>query len=361
VVRRRRVRGNAAAVSQITHRLDGIPLAIELAAARVKALSVDVIAVRLDDQFRLLTGGNRTGLPRQQTLRATLDWSHNLLSEPERILLRRLSLFAGGFTLEAAEQICSGKDVDDSDVLGLVTRLIDKSLVVFVEQDGQSRYRLLGTVCQYGREHLQEAGEAYECHKRHRDWYLALAESATADLWRGRQSEIWLSRLEQEHDNFRVALEWTQSDEDGVEVGMRLAGALHWFWFRRGHWGEGQQWLERALARNIDATPSSALATALYGATNFAWRRGDYGLARSLGEKGLALSRRLGNKEACCWFLFQLSIIEDDFQRARTMLDEWSQPLSRVGQQLGAGLYANSTWGHGTGSRRFRTGGTTPH
>ncbi len=162
-------RGNVPAVAQVCHRLDGIPLALELAAARVKVLAVEQIAARLDDRFRLLTGGSRTALPRHQTLRAAMDWSYDLLSQKERIMLRRLSVFAGGLTLEAAEAVCVGESVEAADILDLLTQLADKSLVVVDTQGGEARYRLLETVRQYGLDRLLEAGETAVVRRRHRD------------------------------------------------------------------------------------------------------------------------------------------------------------------------------------------------
>jgi predicted ATPase len=194
---------NALAVAHICYRLDGIPLALELAAARTKVLSVDQISERLDDSFALLTGGGRTRMPHHKTLRATMDWSYELLTERERTLLARLSVFASGFALEAAEAVGTGGSIDGYDVLDLLAFLVDKSLVLVAEHDGEARYRLLETVRQYGREKLEESGEAEPILQRHAGFYLALAERA--DLM-SREQAVWLERLENEHDNFRAAL-----------------------------------------------------------------------------------------------------------------------------------------------------------
>ncbi len=315
---------NAPAVAQVCQQLDGIPLAIELAAARVKVLAVEQIAVRLDDRFRLLTGGSRMVLPRHQTLRAAIDWSYHLLSEPEKVLLRRLSVFAGGWTLEAAESVCAGGSVEAADILDLLTSLVDKSLVLAEIQGGEARYRLLETVRQYGRDRLVEAGEETEVRARHRAWCLALAERAYPDFMRGQRHEIWLERLETEHDNLRAALEWNDADKNGAEAGLHLAGALHWLWYRHDHWGEAHGWLERVLARSANAPPS-ALPRALLAATHFAWRRGNYGLATTLGEKGLALCHDLGDKEVNAQLLFHLGIVagrQGDFERSMSLYDE---------------------------------------
>jgi predicted ATPase len=233
---------NASAVALVCQRLDGIPLAIELAAARVKALAVHQIAARLADQFRLLTGGSRTALPRQQTLRGAMDWSHDLLSGTERILLRRLSAFSGGWGLEAAEFVCAGEGVEATVILDLLTSLVDKSLVLAETQHSEVRFRLLEIVRQYSRDRLEESGEAREARSRHLGWHLRLAEEA-APLLRGPHERIWLERLETEHGNLRSALEWNRRETD-TERGLRLAAALRRFWEMHGHFTEGRRWLE---------------------------------------------------------------------------------------------------------------------
>src|SRR5205823_6408067 len=185
---------------------------------------------RLDDMFRLLTGGSRTALPRQQTLRALIDWSYDLLAEPERALLRRLSVFAGGWTLEAAEAVCVGEGVEEWEVLDLLTSLVEKSLVLYGERSGEERYRLLETVRQYARDRLLEAGDAGVVRERHLEFFLLWAE----------QNPYELDQLEGEHDNLRAALEWSQV-QGHAEAGSRLGGALWWFWEQRGFWMEGRE------------------------------------------------------------------------------------------------------------------------
>jgi predicted ATPase len=271
---------NAPSVVQICRQLDGMPLAIELAAARLRVMEVEQLAARLDDRFRLLTGGSRTALPRQQTLQATLDWSYDLLSEAERALLRGLSVFAGGFTLEAAEAVCAPGAThavslrQTCNVLDQLLGLVEKSLVGYEPQRGDARYRLLETVREYAREKLDGSGELTATRNRHRDWYLQLAEreGATANLPEERDS---LLRLERERDNFRAALRACHeaadrgSDRAAAEAGLRLASALGRFWICRGYLAEGLDALETALADGSDL-PAAVRAPALQAAAQVA-------------------------------------------------------------------------------------------
>jgi predicted ATPase len=199
--------GNAMAVAQLCHRLDGMPLAIELAAAKVRVLSVEQIASRLDDRFALLTGGGRTALAQHGTLRATMEWSHDLLSEAEKVLFRRICVFAGSFSLEAAEAVCPGEGIHTTAVLELVTSLLDKSLVQVVAQGGEARYGLLETVRQYVLERLGESGETALLGGRYAEYYLDLMEKAEPEL-RGKLQGVWLERLDRNYDNLRAALSW---------------------------------------------------------------------------------------------------------------------------------------------------------
>jgi non-specific serine/threonine protein kinase len=288
--------GNAVAVSRICYQLDGIPLAIELAAARMRMLSAGQISGRLEDALGLLTGGGRTTTPRQRTLRATLQWSHDLLSEPEQKLLGRLSVFFGGWTLQAAEAVCSGDGIEEGEVLELLAHLVDKSMVVVTEAGGEdgaaSRYRMLEPVRQFALERLQEGGEDEQARDQHAEYYLALAEEAEPALRRPGQ-EAWLQRLETEHDNFRAALRWTLDLEGRSERGLTLAAALWQFWDTHNHLNEGSRWLERAL-RGGNASPA-VRAKALNGAGWMAWVQGD-GRAIALLEESLGLFRELGDK-----------------------------------------------------------------
>ncbi|MDQ3997444.1 MAG: tetratricopeptide repeat protein, partial [Gemmatimonadota bacterium] len=231
-------------VRGMCRRLDGMPLAIELAAARVNVLPVTEIAKRLDDRFRLLTSGARTAEARHRTLRATIDWSHDLLAEPQRVLLRRLSVFRGGWTLEAAETVCAGAQVTAADVLDLLTGLVAQSLVVA----SGGRFRLLETIRQYASDRLVEAGEGEVLRERHARYFLDLAEQAEPELRRPQQSE-WLARLRAEDDNLQVALRWCRERAaDEPDLGLRLAAALGWYWYV-GRQVEGR----RELAATLDA------------------------------------------------------------------------------------------------------------
>jgi predicted ATPase/class 3 adenylate cyclase len=300
-------RSNAPAVAQVCHRLDGIPLALELAAARVKVLAVEQIAARLDDRFRLLTGGSRTALPRQQTLRAAMNWSHDLLSQKERAVLRRLSVFAGGCTLEAAEAVCAWKRVKDHEILDLLMQLVDKSLVSAETLSGEVRYRMPETIRQYGQDRLMASGEAAEVRTRHRAWYLSLAERADARMG-GPEETMWLDRLEVEHDNLRAALGWSTSEEGDAETRLRLAAALVDFWTAHTHWGEGRRWLETALAESRD-TMSTARVRALRGEGALVWRQGDDGRAMALFEESHVLARELGDQTGIADALIGLGLV----------------------------------------------------
>ncbi|HVE77080.1 MAG TPA: hypothetical protein VND22_10020, partial [Actinomycetota bacterium] len=256
----------AKAVAQICRRLDGIPLAIELAAARVSALSPQQISQRLDDQFRLLTGGSRTSLERQQTLRAAVDWSYKLLSDQERVLLRRLSIFHGGFTMEAAEKIASGDGLGEPDVVDLLSQLVSKSLVQRETGEGDGRYRLLETIRQFSREKMLEADDVQETGKRHRDFFLEFAEQAGPEL-DGPNVGLWMENLEAEVDNLRAAMTWSDAEGDQKPL-LRFGAALNEFWITRGYMGEGLQLMERALSR--EAEPSVERVRALSAASRLA-------------------------------------------------------------------------------------------
>jgi predicted ATPase/DNA-binding SARP family transcriptional activator len=245
---------NYAAVRDICKRLDGIPLAIELAAARIKVLSPEQIAERLSDAFKLLVAGSRTALPRHRTLRGTMDWSYQLLSDREQILFRQLAVFSGSFTLDAAEAICGGDGIGSDDVLESVTMLVDKSLVSLGSRDGEARYRLLEVVRQYGHE-LLSTEERAELREKHAVFYLALAEMAAPKLFGGAADPALVARLSAETGNFRAVAEWALEDPLRMEMSLRLGTALHWFWFARGRFEEGRDRLTHAIGIASHAAP----------------------------------------------------------------------------------------------------------
>ena len=255
---------NAAAVAAVCVRLDGIPLALELAAARLGSLSVSEVSSRIEQRFRLLTGGSRTALPRHQTLRALIDWSYDLLSSEEQMVLDRLSVFAGGWTLAAAEAVTSAGGTTDWQVLDLLAALVDKSLVQADDFNGFTRYRLLETVRQYAAERLAQrpGSELGETRAAHRDHYLALVETAGPQL-RGWDAAVWLDRLEVEFDNIRAALAFSVTDPHGAEPGLRLAAGLRTFVFSRGHSGEVLEALDALLGRSDARQPTRCVARAL--------------------------------------------------------------------------------------------------
>jgi predicted ATPase len=334
---------NAGIVATVCRRLDGIPLAIELAAARMRALSLEQIAARLDERFTLLTGGSRTALPRQQTLRGTLDWSYDLLSHKERALLRRLSVFAGGWTLEAAEVVCSDDGVEAQDILDLLTQLVFKSLVLMDAQEGDVRYGLLETVRQYGRSKLDESGEAASVRTRHLNWYLRLAERAEPELI-GADQSLWLDRLGVEHDNLRAALEWSKVEESDGESGLRLARALWQFWYVRGYFSEGRGWLEAMLSHSRDAS-ASVRARALAAAGFLACRQGDYDGSIRLSTESLALFRELGDLSGMGQALYALGMVaesQSDYERAKTLFIESLTMGRQVGEKRRMAVSLNS-------------------
>jgi non-specific serine/threonine protein kinase len=316
---------NASAVLEICRQLDGIPLALELAASRVKAMAVDHIASRLGDRMRLLTGGSRTAPPRQQTLRATIDWSHELLSPEEQILFRRLSVFAGGWTPDAAEAVCAGNGLEPGQVLDLLTRLVDKSLVMTAthpDGPGEGRYWPLETIREYAGVRLRESGEEPAVRRVHRDYFVALAQRSEPSL-RGPNQAASYARLNAEKDNFRAALAWCGQDPESHEAGLGLAGSLWWFWFTQGALSEARGWLGDALARDGPKTPPRA--SALYGMGAVAWNQGDLALAARCAGEALVLCREFGDRLGviyCLSILGAVSMLRGQHEQAAAMLEE---------------------------------------
>jgi predicted ATPase/DNA-binding winged helix-turn-helix (wHTH) protein len=285
---------NASAIASICARLDGMPLAIELAAPRLRSMSVDELSGRVDQRFALLTNGSRTALPRHRTLRSMLDWSYDLLTEREQAMLRRVAVFAGGWTLASAEQVSTGDGIDASDVIEQLTSLVDKSLVVTDEQAGATRYRMLETVRQYALDRLRDSGEEAQWRGSHLACFVALGEEFFAGV-EGPKQQSWFSRIASEHDNLRAALAWSAASSP-VE-GLRLANALSAFWIIRGHLAEGQEWLARLLdAFPIDG-PTRERARGLRAAARLVIAQGDYAAGKRLLEESLALFREIDDPD----------------------------------------------------------------
>ena len=324
---------NAPAVAQICRRLDGIPFALELAAARINALTPEQIAVRLDDRFHLLTGGSRTALPRHRTLRATVDWSYNLLTEPERLLLRRLSVFVGGWTLEAAEQVCAldagaPPTLAFSDVLDLLSQLVGKSLVVAEARDGSGaamRYRLLETIRQYAREKLDTSGELPATRDRHLAYFLKLAEQASPNLLAA--DPECLRRTETEYDNLREAL--AHAIATNPESALRLAMSLKWFWEWHERVQEGYRWVLQLLPLTEAWGPGALRARALGLAGFVAMDVPDREAALAFLQASLAMARDAQDKYQIAWDLYCLAVSAwhaGDWPQMRQYAEE-SRPL----------------------------------
>jgi predicted ATPase/class 3 adenylate cyclase len=325
---------NAPFIAQICYRLDGIPLAIELAAARVKVLSVEQISKRLDDRFRLLTGGARTSLPRQQTLRALIDWSYDILTENERLLLRRLSVFAGGWTLEAVEEVCAGNEIESYEILDLLSQIVNKSLVVLQNsQSGETRYRMLETIRQYAREKLLEAGGGEILRDRHLAYFVKLTKQAEPELYRSNQV-FWLNKLDDELDNLRMALDWALARD--VESGLRLMANLRLFWDARGDVGETENWLAQLLEHYSKADSLRVYGLLIYGqAMAFG---GDFEGAHKIAEQGMELSRSISDKQAEAFSLWGAGVtitLQGDVRRGFPIMEQSLALYQALGDKLG--------------------------
>jgi non-specific serine/threonine protein kinase len=296
---------NAASVARVCYRLDGIPLAIELAAARTKVLTVEEISARLDDCFELLVAGGRTAMPRHKTLHATMDWSHDLLSRPERALFRRLSVFADGFSLDAAEAVCTEEDLGQGGVLELLSHLVDKSLVIAREAGGEARYRLLETIRQYGLEKLQASADEAGVRRRHAAYFVGLAERTEPGL-SGPEQVGRLDELERENGNLRVVMSWALAEGEAGIV-ARLGWALRRFWLLHGHQAEGRRWMEALLER--DVPPSSRSRVALVAAL-MSHAQGDYQACEGYAPEALALSRQVGDESCAAYALTLLGLAQ---------------------------------------------------
>jgi predicted ATPase/DNA-binding winged helix-turn-helix (wHTH) protein len=315
---------NAPALASICHRLDGIPLAIELAAPRLRSMSVEEVDRRLDRRFSLLTGGSRTALPRHRTLRSAIDWSYDLLDEVEQALLCRVSVFSGGWTLNAAEQVCCGEAIAEDRILDLLASLEDKSLVLAEERSGTTRYRLLETLREYARDRLRDRAEQAQWQRRHLAYFLAMAEEA-APLLVGADQRAWLERLETEHDNLRSALAWSSAPGGDAELGLRLAAALYRFWWLGGYRSEGRASLVALLNSARSGEPGLVRAKALSAAGSLAYLQGDYSASRAFHAKSLAIARELGDRPGIAKSLHALALLlaeQGDYSSARTLYEQ---------------------------------------
>ncbi|MEZ4862017.1 MAG: tetratricopeptide repeat protein [Caldilineaceae bacterium] len=326
---------NVAAINAICQQLDGLPLAIELAAARLRVLSPQAILARLDHQLKFLTAGARDLPARQQTLRATLAWSYDLLTEAEQILFRRMAFLVGGGTLAAVECICNADGALSADPLDLLASLIDKSLLQQkAGLNGELRFTTLRVIREYALERLSESSEAESIRQQQALYFLSVVEAAEAQLT-GAEQKAWMERLEEEYDNLRVVLDCSIAGGD-AELGLRLASALWRFWHTRGYYQEGFQWLQGLLARSTLCTP--VRARALDAAGILVSRQGDYGAARQCYEESLAIWRAVDDQQgiaAAIHRLGSLALEQGNYSAARTRFDESLRIKRAIGDKLG--------------------------
>lgn len=313
---------NRPEVALLCRRLDGIPLAVELAAGRLRALSVEQITARLDDRFRLLTGGDRTAPARHQTMRTTIGWSHELCTMQERLLWSRLSVFAGGFDLDAAEYVCAGDGLDADDVLELVDSLVDRSVLVRLGDEQGVRFRMLDTLREYGGHWLRAGGDDHRLLRRHRDWYLGVATWGEVEWFGPRQAET-AERTRLAHANLRAALEFSLAEPGEEQLALVLAGTLWYFWVGSGHLGEGRHWLDRALA--LAPEPTDARAKALWVTGYLATLQGDLPRARPALEECRRQALDTGDDRALAYAVHRqgcAALIGDEPQRAAELFEE---------------------------------------
>ena len=326
---------NSPAVAEICRRLDGIPLAIELAAVRLGVLTAEQIDGRLDDRFRLLVGGSRTALPRHRTLQALMDWSFELLEPAEQVAWRRLAVFAGEFDLGAAEAVTGVANIEPDQVLNLVGRLAEQSILVVHEGDGEARYRMLETVRQYGMDRLRQSGEEGSIRGEHLDWMLSLSERAESE-WRGPNQATWLQRIDRDLDSIRAALDWTKGDLARTDAGLRIATALWLFWLVRGQHAEGRMWLDALLSAGSGA--SSLRGKAFNVAGLLAYTQGETSTALRLLEQSLAMGKEVGDEAGVALSLLRLGIgayYHGDLPRAVAVLEDSLSRYRAMGDPVG--------------------------
>ena len=347
------------AVAQICRTLDGIPLAIELAAAKLRVVSLEELSARLDDRFRVLTGGSRTAMPRHQTLRVTIDWSYDLLPLTDRLQFQALSVFAGSFGLQAAEAVSGGGPIAAGDVLDALSNLVRKSLVQVDKSDLELRYRLMDTIREYGREKLEQAGQAEVLSRRHRDFYLDLAERAAPQL-RGPNVSVWMARLTKEHDNIRAAMAWCVAAHADEEL-VRFAMALGWFWYLRCFFRQGRQWFDAAL-KVVKPASLAARVQLLVGGGLLAWAQGDYGPDRAMFDQALSIAQDIGDDALIGHVLQRRSAAAHsagDFALERDELEESVRKLRGHGPPLHLAEALNSL-GWVLGSHQKNTAAARP-
>ncbi|HVJ72936.1 MAG TPA: tetratricopeptide repeat protein [Casimicrobiaceae bacterium] len=332
---------NAPAVAAICQRLDGIPLALELAAARVRSLPVETIAARLSDRFRILATGSRTGLPRQQTLRACIEWSYNLLTPDERTLLRRLAVFAGGFVLEAAESIGAGGEIGESEVLDLLSQLVDKSLVELTAEG--HRYRLLETVRQYAFELLERSGEVDATRNRHLAYYLVLTDQAERQMSGPQQGE-WLGKLDTERENVLGAHAWCGTEAERGDMGLSLVSGMQLYWMRRGILRLGYRVTVEAIERPGAEARTFARCKALYAAANIGSVMARRREAQAYVEESLAIGRELGSKDRVAAALVLLGTLLSD-QGDRANARKCYEESLALSEELGDALRLSNALG----------------
>ncbi len=327
----------APALASICHRLDGIPLAIELAAPRLRSMSVDEINRWLDRRFALLTTDPLNASQRQRTLRAMIDWSYDLLTRAEQTLLSRASVFAGGWTLKSAQEVCVDESIPRTDVRSLLVALVDKSLVTTEESRGRTRYGLLETIREYGRERLHDSGEATAWQRRHAAWLSALSQDCRALIEGPKKSEV-LTLLEVEHENIRAALAWSvQSTPEDQRLGLEISGACARFWMYRGHIREGRGWLTKFLDMCADDGPTRRRAVALTGAGVMAHLQGDLADATRKLASALVIWDSLGNRAESASCLMNIGAgqcVLGKLDEGRATISQSADIARKIGNEL---------------------------
>ena len=331
---------NARTLTSICRRLDGIALAIELAAPRIRTMSIEELSSHLDDRFGILTGGHRTALPRHRTLRSLIDWSYDLLGSAEKTMLRRMAVFSGGVTVDSAEFVCAGDSIGGGHAFDLLTSLTDKNLLVAEPHEDAARFGMLETVRQYAFDRLRESGEETLLRPRHFEFFASLADALATEPIE-EQRNVKLKQLDRELDNLRAALAWCEADVARAPGGLRLAGKLVWFWITRGYFSEGRGWIERFLAATPDGEGDEDRAKALATAGALAYHQDDYEPAVAYHQEAITLYRRLGLRDKATRLLGNLGALavnRGDYQDARGLFDESLAGAREIGDRRSVAL-----------------------